>query len=124
MARLRQIIPDGIDEHIVADGLGGADPQPRPLLFRDGQPQLLELLLPGDGIPLQKQAFFRLVQVVAVVIKQLRLQRLLQGLDLLGDSRLGQMQPLGCQTVIHGLTKGQKGVQLGIHIHPPITNRN
>ena len=53
---------------------------------------------------------------MAIVAKQLCPEPLLQGLDLLGNCRLGKMQLFRGNAVIHRVAKGKKCVQPGIHI--------
>ena len=67
VTRVMEIILDGIDQHIVTDGLGGANSQLQPLFVRNRQLQLLELVLLRNGIPLQQQALFRFMQSMTIV---------------------------------------------------------
>ncbi len=115
MTGITEIFFDGIDQHIVADSLCGADPQLQPFSVGNAKLQFLELVALGDRIAFQQQAVFCFVQRVPVVEKQLRLQGLLQRLDLFCNRRLRKMQPLRRQTVVHGPAEHQEGLQFLFH---------
>jgi len=114
---ITEVFFDGIDQHIVADGLGRADPQLQALLICNSQLQFLKLVLLRDGISLQQQAFFCFMQGVAIISKELCLQRLLQSLDLLGNRWLGKVKSFCRHSVIHRLAECQKCMQFRIHVH-------
>ena len=91
MTWIAEVFFNGIYQHIVTYGFGSADPQAETFLISNGQLQLLKLTLLRYRIPFQEQTRLRLMEHMPIVTEQFYLQHLLQGLDLLCDSRLGKM---------------------------------
>ena len=115
MIRGRDILGDGIRQHIVADGFRGTDPQMKAFPAGDGLLHFLIIILDGAGILLQDLAGIGLGKTFSVILEQAGLILGLQCLDLLGHGWLCQVELCRSGMIIHGVTYSQKSFQLCFH---------
>ncbi len=106
----RQVAVDLFRQNVITDGFGSADLQLPDAAVGELLPDGFLLGAHGPGVLLQGQSGLRLAETAILIAEKAAAVLLFQKVNVLGDRRLGDMEPLGSFPVIHDFTKGQKGL--------------